>query len=84
MAYTTNRISIEYCVPCGYLPQAGELATQLLQQLRMDVEAVELVTGESGVFDVKLNDDLIYSRFDSGTFPTVREILTVVKEKTNA
>ncbi|MQG20767.1 MAG: SelT/SelW/SelH family protein [SAR202 cluster bacterium] len=81
MAYTTNRIKIEYCVPCGYLPQASELATELLQHLRHDVEAIELVTGDSGVFDVKLNDDLIYSHFDTGTFPTTKEILTTVKDK---
>ena len=84
MAYTTNRISIEYCVPCGYLPEAVQLSQGLLQHLRMDIEAVELVTGDSGVFDVRLNKELIFSRFDEGRFPETREILQKVKEKAPA
>ena len=36
----------------------------------------ELIEGSGGVFDVKVNGTLIYSKFQAGRFPEQEEILT--------
>ena len=46
------------------------------------VEAT-LIKGGGGVFDVTLDDKVIYSKHDTGRFPTDEEIVGLVKEKTS-
>jgi len=36
----------------------------------------ELIRGAGGVFDVKVDDKLVYSRFQTGRFPEDHEVLT--------
>jgi selenoprotein W-related protein len=38
--------------------------------------AVELIEGGGGVFDVRLDDRLIYSKHETGRFPDDQEILS--------
>ncbi|MCK6557887.1 hypothetical protein HUU39_05550 [candidate division KSB1 bacterium] len=41
--------------------------------------AVELIEGSHGIFDVKQDGRLLYSKHDTGRFPQSREILMKLK-----
>ncbi len=40
---------------------------------------VQLVPGHGGVFEVKLNDNLIYTKSGTGRFPDAGEITGIIK-----
>ena len=42
-----------------------------------------LIQGGGGVFDVTLDDKAIYSKHDTGCFPTNEEIVGLIQEKTS-
>ena len=55
-------VEIEYCVPCGHLPRAMGLQEQLLEEFGQDVDGVRLKTGDSGVFKVRVDDELVFDK----------------------
>ncbi|MEM0444854.1 MAG: Rdx family protein [Nitrososphaerota archaeon] len=77
-------VRIVYCVPCGHLPRALELANNLLQSFGTQYNkkfSVTLDTSDGGTFDVYINDKKVYSRKEQGgRFPTADEIVKAVRE----
>ena len=65
------KTEIKYCVPCGFLPRAEELKKKMEKEFKAEVKLVE---GEKGVFDVSVNNKLIFSKYKEGRFPTWDEI----------
>ena len=55
-------IEIEYCVPCGHLPRAQKLQAAILETFGQEVDGVRLKTGDSGVFTVRADDELIFDK----------------------
>ena len=53
-------IEIEYCVPCGFLNRAVDLAEALLSTFGADVDSVSLVTGDHGVFEVRVDGAVVF------------------------
>jgi len=43
----------------------------------------ELIEGSGGIFDVKLDGQLIYSKHEQGRFPEHDEIVDLIKGKTD-
>jgi selT/selW/selH-like putative selenoprotein len=41
----------------------------------------ELVAGHSGIFDVQVDGNLIFSRHEEGRFPELQEILDAIESK---
>jgi selenoprotein W-related protein len=78
-----TNVRIVYCVPCGHLPKATELATQLLQTFGMELNkkfSVTLDTSDAGTFDVYVDDKRVFSRKEQGgRFPTAQEIVESVR-----
>lgn len=56
------QITIEYCVPCGYLPRATEAQTRLLEEFGNSLEGVTLKTGRKGVFTFTADGEEIYAK----------------------
>lgn len=59
-------VEIEYCVPCGHLDRAIEAQRQLLSAYGRQLEGVFLRTGHSGVFKVRIDDDLVLDAQQEG------------------
>lgn len=59
-------VEIEYCVPCGHLDRASELQRALLTQFGQDVDSVALVTGDSGVFQVRADGETVFDKAEEG------------------
>ena len=74
-------LAIEYCVECGYLPDAATLAEKMLLQYASKLSAVKLVPGSKGAFEVSFDGDLVFSRGETRRFPEIAEMRDIIKEK---
>ena len=72
------KIAIKYCAQWNYLPRASSLGDELKKDLGAEIE---LVAGSNGVFDISLDGNMIYSKFEEGRFPQTEDILARVKEE---
>jgi len=60
------------------LPKASSLAADLKQE--MDLQS-ELVEKSGGVFEVYLDDELVFSKNELGRFPNDGEVLALLQKK---
>jgi selenoprotein W-related protein len=77
-------VRIVYCVPCGFLPRAMDLAKNLLssygQRLNKNF-SVTLDTGDGGVFEVYVDGVKVFSRHEQRRFPTHDEIAEQIEKR---
>ena len=65
-------IEITYCREWNYKPEADRVSAEIKQAFGIDVV---LVPGSGGVFDVKKDEELIFSSQECGRFPEKDEII---------
>ena len=71
------KISIEYCSVWNYLPKASSLE----QHLKGKYDAkIELISSGGGVFEVTLEDKLIFSKKSLSRFPEHSEIDDLINQ----
>jgi selenoprotein W-related protein len=70
----TPRIEIEYCTQCRWLLRAGWTAQELLTTFQDEIGEVALVPGTGGIFDVRVGDQIVWSRAAEGRFPELKEL----------
>ena len=75
-----NRVEIEYCTQCRWLLRAAWMAQELLATFEQDLGEVALVPGSGGVFDVRLQGKVIWSRAQQGRFPEAKELKQLVRD----
>ncbi|MCO8273612.1 SelT/SelW/SelH family protein [Actinoplanes sp. TRM 88003] len=76
----TPRLEIEYCTQCRWLLRAAWTAQELLTTFQKELGEVALVPGTGGVFDIRLDDELIWSRKESG-HPELTELKRLVRDR---
>ena len=64
-------VSIEYCMEWNYEPRAFSLRDKLSNLFGIESELIE---SGGGVFEVRLNNNLIFSKKQLGRFPEEDEI----------
>jgi selenoprotein W-related protein len=57
------------------------MAQELLLTFEADLGGITLVPGEGGIFEVRLGDDVLWSRKGEGRFPEVREIKQRLRDR---
>ena len=75
-------VEIEYCVPCGMLERAQDVQHALLEEYGEGLDSVALVTGDSGVFEVRADGERIFDK-DEDEFD-VDAIVDSVGERVSA
>lgn len=75
------RLEIEYCTQCRWLLRAGWTAQELLTTFTVALGEVALVPGTGGVFDVRLDGELLWSRKERGRFPELAELKRAVRDR---
>jgi len=55
-----TEIEVEYCVPCGMLDRAQDVQAALLRQFGQELDRVSLVTGDDGIFVVRVEDEAVF------------------------
>jgi selenoprotein W-related protein len=78
------KISIAYCIECGYQPYAMSLAEALLNELQLMLTGVELVPWTNGAFDVRVDGELVHSMYRDGGFPEPETIATAARARMEA
>lgn len=74
------RVEIEYCTQCRWLLRAAWLAQELLTTFEQELGGVSLVPGTGGVFDVRVDRQLVWSRAGEGRFPEAKELKQRVRD----
>lgn len=74
-------LEIEYCTSCNYLPRALWVSAELLPDLQCDLETIVLRCGTRGAFDVKFDEELIFSKSASGRFPEPDELKQLIFDR---
>jgi len=74
------RASITYCTQCRWLLRAAWLAQELLTTFEEELGEVALRLGTGGVFEIRLGEELIWSRKQEGRFPEAKEIKQRIRD----
>ena len=77
----TPRIEIEYCTQCRWLPRAAWMAQELLTTFSTEIGELALVPGTGGVFEIRINDEPVWSRTEKGRFPEIKELKQAVRDR---
>ena len=70
-------VSIKYCTEWNYLPYASRVEEEL--NATFSGINVQLIPGHGGVFEVTLDNRLIYTKSNTGRFPEAEEITKIIK-----
>ncbi len=61
--------------------RAAWMAQELLTTFETELESVTLKPGKGGLFDIRLNDEVIYSRKNAGSFPDIKELKQLIRNR---
>ncbi|CDI02111.1 conserved hypothetical protein [Candidatus Competibacter denitrificans Run_A_D11] len=75
------QVSITYCTQYRWLLRAAWLAQELLTTFEEELGEVALRPGTGGVFEIRVNDALIWSRKEEGRFPEAKEVKQRVRDQ---
>lgn len=76
-------IEIEYCTQCRWLLRSAWLAQELLTTFETDLNGVTLMPGTGGIFEVRLNGEVLFDRKAESRFPESKELKQLVRDRVN-
>jgi selenoprotein W-related protein len=74
-------VTIAYCTQCNWLLRAGWMAQELLSTFRDELGSVALVPGVGGIFEIRVDGELLWERKRDGGFPDVRVLKQLVRDR---
>ena len=75
-------IAITYCRLCGWLLRASWMAQELLTTFAEELGSVTLIPDNTGgMFEVRLDGKLLWSRAEHGRFPDIKELKQLVRDE---
>jgi selenoprotein W-related protein len=74
------RVAITYCTQCRWLLRAAWLAQELLSTFESELGEVALVPSKGGIFEIRVNGKLLWSRQVEGRFPEAKEVKQRVRD----
>jgi len=75
------RVEIRYCTQCRWLLRAAWMAQELLATFESELGEIALVPGTGGIFEVRVDGELIFSRRKEGRFPESKELKQLVRDR---
>jgi selenoprotein W-related protein len=78
---TKPRIEIHYCTQCRWMLRSAWMAQELLTTFETEIGEVALRPGTGGVFQVRVEGELVWSRADAGRFPDIKELKQLIRDK---
>lgn len=76
-----SRIEIRYCTQCRWLLRSAWMAQELLTTFESEIGEVALVPTTGGVFEIHVDDTLLWSRAERGGFPEIKELKQLVRDR---
>ena len=78
----TPVVEIIYCRLCGWGLRAGWMAQELLTTFAEEIGSLALTPDASGgVFEVRVQDEIVWSRKAQGRFPDIKELKQIVRDR---
>jgi selenoprotein W-related protein len=75
------RVEIAYCSQCRFILRAGWLAQELLMTFATDLGEVALIPGGGGIFEIRLDGEVLFSRKREGRFPEAKEVKQKIRDR---
>jgi selenoprotein W-related protein len=75
------RVEIQYCTQCRWLLRAAWMAQELLTTFSEEIGEVALVPGTGGVFDIRVDCELVWSRTETNGFPDIKQLKQLVRDQ---
>ena len=75
------RLEIEYCSQCRFILRATWMAQELLFSFADELTEVALIPGSDGIFEIRLNGNVIFSKKLAGRFPESKELKQLVRDR---
>ena len=73
-------VTLHYCSQCNWMLRASWMAQELLHTFNTDLAAVTLKPGTGGVFQIQIDDHLIWDRKVDGGFPDAAALKQRVRD----
>jgi selenoprotein W-related protein len=77
---TKPRITITYCTQCNWLLRSAWMLQELLQTFGDSLGEVALIPGTGGIFEIRVNEELIWERVRDGGFPGPKDLKQRVRD----
>jgi selenoprotein W-related protein len=77
----SHYLEIEYCTQCRFILRATWMAQEFLMTFADKLSKVVLVPGTGGVFEIRLDGEILFSRKIAGRFPEAKEIKQLVRDR---
>ena len=78
---TRPRVEITYCAACRFVLRATWLAQELLMTFDTELAEVALAPGTGGIFEVRVDGELIWSKKAQGRFPDSKELKQLLRDR---
>jgi selenoprotein W-related protein len=75
-----HRVEIRYCRQCRWMLRAAWMAQELLTTFDEELAELALRPGTGGIFEVRVNDEIVWSRAEAGRFPDIKELKQLVRD----
>ena len=74
-------VRITYCTQCNWLLRSAWMAQELLSTFGTEIGSVTLVPGTGGIFEIRLDGELIWERKRNGGFPEIKALKQMVRDR---
>ena len=82
MATPSPHIAITYCRLCNWMLRAAWMGQELLSTFSEEAGSLTLIPDDAGgVFEVRIDGDLVWSRSEQGRFPEITELKRIVRDR---
>jgi selenoprotein W-related protein len=74
-------LAITYCTQCNWLLRAAWMAQEVLSTFSLEMGEVRLIPGTGGIFQIRIDDLLIWDRKRDGGFPDITVLKQMVRDR---
>jgi selenoprotein W-related protein len=74
-------VTISYCTQCNWLLRSGWMAQELLSTFADELGSVALLPGTVGIFEIRVDGELVWECRRDGGFPDVRTLKQFVRDR---
>jgi len=78
---TSCNVEIEYCAQCRFILRASWMAQEILMTFGENITSLCLKPSSGGVFTIRLDDEVLFSKKEKGRFPESKEIKQMIRDR---
>jgi selenoprotein W-related protein len=80
MSSVKSQVEIHYCTQCRWLMRAAWIAQEILTTFEAEIGQLVLVPRTGGIFEVRADGDVLWSRKERGGFPELKELKQLIRD----